>query len=273
MGFAYTLQGPKLEEISGIQRLYAIIQNEDSGWKRTIPITADSKFIGNTFTSQATLNLCKVQTLVDSVEEATGVHLGYYTLVIVAHISVGGKISGQVFTDTFEPLLPFGFDGLQLSLSKNTSGNDPLQVTKSGLLINSNTVENGFPLLGFTLTVGQVRLFALIGLGIALIGLVALWIFLSISTGRDPDAAIRNKYAALLLNVSEHGLESLSPFIDVSDIDELARLAERQNAMIMHLTLADVGYYLVKVDRMAYRFISIRNPGIEPSIEPGHDQE
>ena len=70
----------------------------------------------------------------------------------------------------------------------------------------------------------------------------------------DPEATIRLKYSALMVEVGERGLESLSPVIDVASIEELARLAERQNTMILHLVHADVHYYLVKGDGMGFRF-------------------
>lgn len=54
----------------------------------------------------------------------------------------------------------------------------------------------------------------------------------------------------------EAGLASLSPVIDVTSIDDLARLAERQNAMIMHLTHEDIHYYLIQVEGKTYGYMT-----------------
>ena len=105
----------------------------------------------------------------------------------------------------------------------------------------------------------------MIGLGISLGGLLALWVYFLLAIRRDPHAIIRMKYGSLLMDVYERGLESLSPVIDVAGIDDLARLAERQNAMIMHVKHDEVHYYLVQAEGKAYRFVANPDPGINPS--------
>jgi signal peptidase I len=264
LAFAYTLQGVQLANISGTQKLYAIVQDTGSGWQRTIPITADTKFTGNTATRQASLDLCQVTTLLNSVEQATGVRLGSSTLVIFDHVSVGGKISGQAFTDTFEPRLTFGFNGLQLSLAGNSSQTNPLQTVKAGSLPNTNMVDNTFPLFGLKPTVGKIRLVALIGLGSTLAGLLALGIYSYSVSRRSEESIIQLKYSNLLMGVYEAGLAALSPVIDVTSIDDLARLAERQNAMIMHLNHEDVHYYLVQVEGKTYRYMTGQDRDTNP---------
>jgi signal peptidase I len=265
LGFAYTLQGGNLQNITGTRKIFALVQDPQTGWQRTIPITAETKFSGNTAISQATLDLCQVQALVASVENETDFNLTSDSLVIVAHVVVRGKISGQSFTDTFDPTLTFGFGGVELYLPSNTPGTDPLQKIKPGLINNSGLVENKISFFGLNSSVSRVRIIALIGLGISLAGLLGLWIYFTITSRRDPEAIIRMKYASLLMGVYGAGLESLSPVIDVTSIDDLARLAERQNAMIMHLTHEDVHYYLVQVEGKTYRYMT----GQDRSAIPG----
>ena len=265
LAFTYTLQGAQLKNISGTQKIYVLLQDQQSGWHRTIPLTADTKFSGNTSTSQTTLDLCQVAALVNSVEQATGVRLDSYTLAIVAHVAVGGKISGQAFTDTFEPRLAFGFDGLHLYLSGNSSQTNPLKTVQPGSAPNSNMVENIFPLFGLKPSVGKIRLVALIGLGSTLAGLLSLVIYSYSVSRRSEESIIRLKYSNLLMGVREAGLASLSPVIDVTSIDDLAHLAERQNAMIMHLNHEDVHYYLVQVEGKTYRYMT----GQERDAIPG----
>jgi signal peptidase I len=256
LAFAYTLQGAQLKNISGTQKIFALLQDQQSGWHRTIPLTTATKFTGNTSTSKTTLDLCQVASLVNAVEQATGVSLNSYTLVIIANISVGGKISGQAFTDTFDPRLAFGFDGLHLYISGNSSQTNPMQTVQPGSAPNSNMVENIFPLFGLKPTVGKIRLVALIGLGSTLAGLLALGIYSYSVSRRSEESIIHLKYSNLLMGVREAGLESLSPIIDVTSIEDLAHLAERQNAMIMHLTHEDVHYYLVQIEGKTYRYMT-----------------
>jgi hypothetical protein len=107
----------------------------------------------------------------------------------------------------------------------------------------------------------------MIGLGISLVGLLAFWVYFLLVSRRDPHAIVRMKYGSLLMDVYERGLESLSPVIDVAGIDDLARLAERQNAMIMHVKHDEVHYYLVQAEAKAYRFVVNQDPGLNPGEE------
>ena len=254
LSFAYTLQGAQLKNISGTQKIYVLLQDQQSGWQRTIPLTADTKFTGNTSTSQTTLDLCQMAALVNSVEKATGVRLDSYTLAIFARVSVGGKVSGQAFTGTFEPRLVFGFDGLHLYLSGNSSQTNPLQTEKPGSSPNSKMVENIFPLFGLKPTVAKIRLIALIGLGSTLVGLLALALTYFITSKRSQDTAIRIKYGSLMIDANDVDLETRSPIIDVVSIENLARLAERQNTLITHLSRAAEHIYLVQSGDTIYRY-------------------
>ena len=240
LGFAYTLQAGNLENISGTRKIDALLQDKGIGWRRTIPVMAEAKFSGNTATSHFSLDLCKVTALKDSVAQVTGVHLGASTLVIVFHITVTGILSGQKFSETFDPTLNFAFDGQQLFLIPNTDGTNSLQTVKSGNLPNLKMINNTIKLFGFNLLIAILRKVGLIGLGICLAGLVGLGLYYSITSRRDPETIIRIKYGSMI--------------VDVTRMDDLAKLAERQNSMIMHLTHEDVHYYLIQVDGKTYRY-------------------
>jgi hypothetical protein len=269
LAFTYTMQGGQLVDTSGSQKLYALILDEESGWQRTIPLTAETAFVGNTTTNKTTLDLCQVAALVASMEQATGIHLNSYTLVIVAHVTMGGRISGQKFTTIFDPRLTFGFDGLHLYLLGNSSLTNPMQTVQSDTITNSSLVDNTFLLFGLKPSVGKIRMVALIGLGSSLAGLVALWIYSYSISRRSEESIIHLKYSFLLMGVHEKGLESLSPVIDVTGIEDLVKLAQRQNVMIMHLKHGDVHYYLVQVEGKTYRYMT----GQGHNAEPGREQE
>lgn len=52
------------------------------------------------------------------------------------------------------------------------------------------------------------------------------------------------------MDVQEYALATTSPLVDVNTIDDLARLAERQNTMILHMT----NDYLVQAQGITYRY-------------------
>ena len=57
------------------------------------------------------------------------------------------------------------------------------------------------------------------------------------------------------MDVHAQAVERLAPAIDVSKIDDLARIAERQNTMILHVMLNSVDHYLVQGKGVTYRYV------------------
>lgn len=255
LGFVYNLGGDQPENISGYQQFYAVVMDEQSGWQRTIPLTSDTNFTGETYTSTASLDLCQVEDLVAAVEQETGVHPSTYTLDVVARVSVGGTLSGQPFSDIFEPHLTFRFDSLHFYLAGGAAQTDPLQTVEARSLPNPGQVNNTINLFGLKPSVGAMRVVSGIGLGLSLFGLLVLGIVYSTTSKSDQAAAIRIKYGSLLMDVYDRGLETLTSVIDVTTIDDLAKLAERQNAMILHITRDSVHYYLVQHEGTTYRYV------------------
>jgi hypothetical protein len=256
LGFVYSLAGDQLENISGTQQVDATVLDQQSGWKRTLPLISTTQFYGNSYTSKATLDLCQVQALVAAVEQKTGLRLSNYTLDIVAHISVGGKISGQDFSDSFAPHLTFNFDSLHFYMAGDSSKTDPMHTEQDGLFSSASQVENTLQVFGLKPSVRVVRTVAVVGLVLSQGILLALGIYFYKTFKRSPEAVIGLKYGALLMEIHDQGLETFSPAIEVTTMDDLAKLAERQGALIMHLTREDGQYYFVQTEGATYRYVA-----------------
>ena len=268
LGFIYSLTGDQLENISGSQHFDATLIDEQSGWRRTIPLTSDTKFTGNSYVGKTTLDLCQVEALVASVEQKTGFHLINYTLVLASHVSVGGKISGQQFASTFEPGLTFRFDSLHFYIAADSSNANPMKTVQAGFINNPAMVNNTFKLAGVDFTILGVRIISIIGLFISLVGLLGVGFYFFTTTKRNPEAIIGMKYGSILLDIHDQGLAALSPAIDVTTIEDLAKMAERQNAMILHLVRDSehysVDYYFLQIEGITYRYVSNKDPRVEP---------
>jgi len=264
LGFIYFLASSQPLAISGSQYFDAMVSDTQSGWERTIPITADTKFSGNNFTGTTSFDLCQVQALLASVEKTTGVRSSGYSLTITEHISIGGKISGQALTDTFEPTLIFGFDDLHFYLVKDQTKTDPMKTEQDGTLASTAMVDNTLSLFGATPPVGKMRTIALIGLAISLAGLGGLGYYFTRISKRSPEAVIAIKYGPLLMQVHDLQIESLAPFIEVTSIDDLAKLAERQGSMILHTICENAHYYVVQAEGASYRYVAAIDPAPGP---------
>jgi hypothetical protein len=67
----------------------------------------------------------------------------------------------------------------------------------------------------------------------------------------------------MMVDVYEKSLEPTSTIIDVTSIDDLAKLAERQGTMILHMVINFLHYYLVQNNGTTYRYmVSAGNMGI-----------
>ena len=270
VGFAYSLLGNGLQNISGNHLLSARILEEQSGWQRTLPLESETSFSGNTYFSMSTLDLCQVENIVNSVEQQTGLHASVYTLELIPHIMVTSNVAGQAINDSFDPTLTFKFDKVHffLDTSNVPTQGDVLHVTKQGFAPNPNVQANTLSLLGLNLSVQAVRAIALIGFMISFGGLLVLaWIVFS-TVQQNQEALIRLKYGNMLMDIYEHMLEPTTRIVDVASIDDLAKLAERQSTMILHMTLNFLQYYMVQSNNVTYRYVvSTGKKGI-PEIKP-----
>ena len=256
VGFVYNVTGNQLQGISGTQTLNARVADELSGWQRTIPLSAEAPFSGDSYSSAAAIDLCQVQSMIASVEQETGFRPNMYTLTITPHVSINGKAGGQEFLDSFEANLVFKFDKVHFYLVTNSAeSGDPLRFSKTSQVSSSATQADTLSLFGAKLTTLNLRIISLIGFGFALLGLLILgWYAINIAQ-HNQEAFIRMKYGSLLMDVYDRGFEKLSPVIDVVTIDDLAKLAERQNAMILHMTRDRMHYYIVQSDGATYRYV------------------
>jgi signal peptidase I len=254
VGFAYNVAAVQLQEITGSQHLYARILDEKSGWRRTIPMTSESVFNGNSFLVTSTLDLCQVQALISMVEQETGLHENSYTLEVAAPVAITAKSAEEVISDSFEPAMVFKFDEVHFYLASNDGQEDLLRFSKQGQTGGTAKQASTVAVFGQRPTVQSVRIIGLTGLLISLISLLGMGWLLFKGTRDNLETYIRLKYGMLLMEIQEHGFEVTSPVIDVNNIDDLARMAERQNTMILHMNFNFTNYYLVQTQGMTYRY-------------------
>lgn len=256
LGFAYDLAGDQLQGASGIQQLFAKVTDDQSGWQRTIQLKPQAPFNNTSFSTSATLDLCQIETLIVSVEQDTGFHPSTYTLMIYPEVSIAGKIAGQEFHDIFEPHLIFKFDKVHFYLNTDDAQIDPLHFSKQGAVSAAGTQENTMAILGVEPRVIDVRVISALGLCLSLTMGLLLAMTIYNTARQSQEAFIRMKYSSLLVDVYDRGLETLVPMIDVATIDDLAKIAERQNTMMLHMTRDFLHFYFVQNSGTTYRYVA-----------------
>jgi signal peptidase I len=260
LGFNYALQGDQLTGIKGTQQYYARISDQDSGWQRIIPMNNAVNFSGNTANTTTTFDLCQAQSMISAMETGTGFRLNTsYTLDIISKVNVNGKISGQDFSGLFEPRLSFRFDSVHFYLETNTAQADPLTTVQSEVITSTKQIANSIKFFGLNPTIQWLRSVGTVGLGISLFLLLGLAVYFCLIQRHNPEAITQLKYSGLLIDVKDQNIEAFNPVIDVASIDDLAKLAERGNVLMLHLTTKDTSpehYYLAQVEGTNYCYRS-----------------
>ncbi|MCX6068364.1 MAG: hypothetical protein NT121_21895, partial [Chloroflexi bacterium] len=114
---------------------------------------------------------------------------------------------------------------------------------------------NSISLLGFETDVASARRWSVVGLVLALCGLGLSGLYIYDTAQQSQDGLMHIKLGNLVMNVYDRGFDNQANFIEVADIDDLARLAERQNTSILHFTRGILHYYLVQANGTTYRYV------------------
>ena len=268
LGFAYNLAAAQLDQISGTQQLSARVTDDQSGWQRTIQLKPPAPFNSPSFTTSATLDLCQIESLVADVEQETGFHPSTYTLIVFPDVTATGSIAGQAFHDSFEPHLVFKFDKVHFYLNIDESQIDPLHFSKDGSLSATGMEDNRLSILGLQPRVIDLRMISAFGLCVLLIAALSLGLAIYDAAKQSQERFIRMKYGSLLVDVFDRGLETLVPMIDVAGMDDLARIAEHQNTMILHMARDFLHFYFVQNNGTTYRYVA--SDGKNGPVKPEH---
>jgi signal peptidase len=255
VGLAYNLAGVGVQGVAGSRQLFARILDEQSGWQRVIPLEAETPFIGNSYFSNAQLDLCQVQTMVSSMEQQTGMHPSTYTLEVVAQSNFAGTLNGNPIFDSFDATMVFKFDKVHFYLVSEITPGEPMQVTKPGLSGGQVQVSNTVSVLGFDLSVQTIRILSMLGFVFSLGSTLAIGFYFLQGFKLGPNALIRLKYGGLIMDARGLEFQQNLPLVEVASIDDLARLAERQNTLITHMEINSLHIYMLQCNGAVYRYV------------------
>jgi signal peptidase I len=254
--FQYTLVALEAQNVGGAYRLTATISEQASGWQRTVPLQDEASFSGNAFGTTAKLDLCKLEKLAQAMEENTEFHPGSYLLTVSPNVKVDGELSGRVLQGAFNPSLAFRYDRVHFYLARDDEEQKSLlDFSEKGILSESRTEANTLKIFGAEFAIPALRLLAVIGLVASLGGLAYLGMKLQNLSKGDPVQFIRARFGAMMIDIRTAVVNDSTSFVDVSSIDDLGKLAERFNAMILHAESEKTHAYYVQGEGSAYRFV------------------
>ncbi len=255
VSFQYVLIGKQVENIAGTYQLTATIADPTSGWKRSIPMQAITPFSESSSTTNTKLNLCEIESIVQSFEDTSASRPSSYELTISPQVSISGIIDGLKFQDTYNNGLKFRYDHNQFYIIKEDVENDAFDQSKAGSLARERKEADTLSLFGLGIQIPALRVFSLIGLVGALTGMTLLWQKLQKLSENNRAEFIRAKFGSLLVDAQKTNFGSSKSLVEVFSIEDLAKLAERYNTMILHETQGSSHIYYVQGEISTYRFV------------------
>lgn len=252
--FSYSLASDAERELAGTAGLRARI-SDDHGWQKTLELQTPTRFRGSEVKIGGDLDPQHIQDLTSKVQALTGV-AGSYTVAIVPDVQVKGTVGGEPIAETFSPSLTFGLDGLQMkaaSADPTAGETDPFKPSQPGAIKVSDISENKVFIGPLDLTVTTARRSSIVGLGLALLASFLLWTYFWRELEDDEAAAIEARYRSWLVPVTKIGVAGKKR-VHVADIDSLAKLADRYDRMILHVTNRSGHSYIVQENGIDYVF-------------------
>ncbi len=243
--FTYVCSCSTIQNVNGTYRLYAEV-SDSSGWKRTAEMQPTTVFTSTSFLVSRPVDLILLQGLIDKMEQPTGIQRKQYNVAVVAQVLVLGTSGSTGWQDTFVPRMDFQLDETQLRLV----GDAKLSQSQKGTLNVSRSEPNTLSLLSLHPRVQDARLGAAIAFVIAVAGALGVFFFVPRS---DPATQIQSRYSELL--VSAMRIQHMpATIIDVMSIDDLVKLAEKDNRTVLHTIDAGGHHYYVQGEESLYHF-------------------
>jgi signal peptidase I len=266
LAFNYQLSTPETKDITGSYDILLVV-SEPNGWQRQIELAPDTEFQGESFSTEVTVNLGYILTLVDRMKTNTSLNRQVFSVDIIPAVKVQGNLGDQAFEDTFTPPLSFQLDETQLYLTGSNpfgEGTDPLNPVQSGFLPRQQEVPATLNILGLKPTVQTARWIAGVAFGISLLGIATTLVPFLRASMQSPSEKIRIQFNEVLLDIHELPTKTTSDDIEVDRFEDLAKLAEKTGSMILHHTEGNQHTYLLQEGDITYRFLLT-----EPNPEDG----
>ncbi len=256
VNFEYQMLSDEMSSVSGSYRLVAEISDSVNNWKRTIELQPKSPFTGNTFAVSGVIDLDKLHSLVRALNEKTGVARQQYMLTVIPEVMVQGTLEGHTIGEQFAPRLDFHVSDLELYLAPTspTDSGDPLNPMQIGVYQKPRAEANTIPIFSFRLRVDLARLIASAGLIASLLGMAGLSTLQAAVARRGENDLIQLKYGAMMVVINGDDPVLGKPVVDVDNIDDLVKLAEREGRMILHDSREGAHQYYVQDVDVVYRY-------------------
>jgi signal peptidase I len=250
VGFDWRFSSDRAHVIHGTASLAAEV-SDGGGWTRRIALVPSEPFAGDRLTLDGTLQLDALQAMLRRLEADTGTRSSSYHVSIVPTARVAGVVNGAPMKDVFAPPLQLSLDQSRLQLAGSSDPAQSSSLTRSKNTSGMLTEPNRIVIAGRQLSLGSAMRTAVIGgAGSLALLLVALIMRLTRRAPADEAARVRARYGRWIVRVAD--ASPASRVVDLTDFDDLARIAERYDRVILQDEQTDE--YVVEEEGVSYRW-------------------
>lgn len=278
--FAYHFDSSRPHGVKGTAEMRVLISSDAISWhdvvgEKTVPFTGDSAVVGET------LDLARIQQLGEHLVNVSGAVGADYRLIVEPVVKVHGLVGGTLVHETFAPTLPMQMTQSMLKVTPSAPTTLPgatyqtpsadslltaaLDPTKTGTIPGSTA--NTLAVLRYRIPVSDFRGLAL---GLAALALLAL-LLKPLRPKREiwsNERRIAFRHGCVLVGVTEIAASPETAIVAVPRFEDLASLAEQQDAPIMHAASEGGARYAVEHGRHLYVFEAPPAPEATPSTPP-----
>ena len=252
VAFDYTVVAGPDDDVAGTIALAAEVA-DGTGWSRRIELEPAERFDGTEARVDGRLDLEELLTLLAEVREATGIQSGTATITVLPEIELDATVAGAPVRTHFDPRLQFLVDPLQLRLAAASPEDDPLHPTAAGTVELSSSAPARLELFGQRVDVrdARVALFAAIPLALA----AAIAAIVLRRRLRGEVARIELRHGHRIVSVAGADSDATRAFVNVTTMEDLARLAEQEGCLILHQRTDGRDVYAFQSDQTIYRYV------------------
>jgi signal peptidase I len=214
------------------------------GWHSDIPIAGPETITGPDYEGNVRLDLKAFEAKAQAASAVTGLPAGPLSIVVTPQVTTAAG------TD-FHPGLKLSLTPLQLTL---TGAPDTLTVADTATTEQTAMTSRMLGVNGLNITTAIARIISAVLLVAALVIGAVVVIFARRTAPADEAAAIRRRYAALLVRVQPMSAPQGRPLIDVTTFPTLAKLAERYGLLVLHWNRSGVETFIVQDENITYRY-------------------
>jgi signal peptidase I len=236
------------------------------GWTRNLVLTPPTRFTGPQTSTEVTLDVPQLQSLVAKIDRLTGgTVFGGSTISVVPEVRVKGTVAGHPIDTSFAPALGFQLEAAQLvsegvSTGASSDGQPSTTAPKVGytqtdtgaVTAAPNSEPTTLAVLGVSPAISLLRWLAIIGFVIS--SASALYFYLRRRAEPFLETThIQARYGAMIVPVLA-GEDLGWPAVDVPTIQALVKLAQSGQRLILHSRAPGVDTYMVNDEGTVYRY-------------------